>query len=82
MHYRGFGIGGGPMTTEPAVYRAEEVAELLGTTPRRVYEMVRQERIPYVRLGERSLRFPRQAIRRWLDGQAADGVESGARMAH
>jgi len=69
------------MTTEPAVYTADEVAKLLQLSTDRVYAMTREGSIPHVRLG-RSVRYPRRAIHAWLDGEEAGGVESPARMVH
>ena len=46
---------------------AEEVAELLRVDRQRVYELVRTNQIPVIRLGERQYRFSAEAIYRWLD---------------
>lgn len=50
---------------------ADEVAEVLGVTAARVYEMARQNILPSVRLG-RQIRFDPERIRAWIDsgGQA------------
>jgi excisionase family DNA binding protein len=45
---------------------ADEVAELLRVDKQRVYELVRTNRIPVIRLGERQYRFSAQAIFQWL----------------
>jgi excisionase family DNA binding protein len=46
---------------------AEEVAELLRVDKQRVYELVRTEQIPFIRLGERQYRFSAQAIQEFLN---------------
>lgn len=48
---------------------ADEVAELLRVDRQRVYELVRTQKIPVIRLGERQYRFSAVAIDEWL----ADG---------
>ena len=45
---------------------ASEVAEILRVDKQRVYELVRTNRIPVIRLGERQYRFSSQDIQRWL----------------
>ncbi len=47
---------------------AEEVAELLRIDKQRVYELVRTNQIPVIRLGERQYRFSAQAIEQFLHG--------------
>lgn len=46
----------------PGCYTADEVAELLNITRARVYEMRAKGELPFVRVGERSLRFPKSEI--------------------
>jgi excisionase family DNA binding protein len=58
------------MVPVTAAYTADQVAELLQTSTDRVYQMAREGRIPHVRLGKRSIRFPRHAFHAWLDGGA------------
>ena len=43
-----------------------EVAELLRVSPARVYELLRTEALPAVRLG-RQVRVSREALERWID---------------
>lgn len=45
---------------------ADEVAELLRVDKQRVYELVRTNQIPFIRLGERQYRFSAQAIENFL----------------
>jgi excisionase family DNA binding protein len=47
---------------------ADEVAELLRVDRQRIYELVRTNRIPVIRLGERQYRFSAQAIEEFLHG--------------
>lgn len=51
-----------PLLTVP------DVAHLLAVQPRRVYEMVATRTIPHLHIG-RQVRFEREALARWLDGQ-------------
>jgi excisionase family DNA binding protein len=48
--------------------RVREVAERLGVTPSRVYQLTRSGEIPSVRVGG-ALRIPREAWEEWLDRQ-------------
>lgn len=45
--------------------RPRDVAGMLGVTPAGVYKMVKEGRLPFVRLG-RSIRIPRAAWEIWL----------------
>lgn len=47
---------------------ADEVAKLLRVEIQRVYELVRTNQIPVIRLGERQYRFSAQAIEEFLHG--------------
>lgn len=47
---------------------ADEVAEILRVDRQRVYELVRQNKIPVIRLGERQYRFDAESIQIWLEG--------------
>ncbi|HEX9928936.1 MAG TPA: helix-turn-helix domain-containing protein [Pyrinomonadaceae bacterium] len=46
---------------------ADEVAEILRVDRQRIYELVRTNQIPVIRLGERQYRFDEQAIQKWLE---------------
>lgn len=54
---------------------AAEVAEILAVTPARVYELVRQDVLPHVRLG-RQVRIDPDRLEEWIaaGGQALPGV--------
>lgn len=63
---------------ERRILIADEVAELLRVDRQRVYELVRRNAIPVIRLGERQYRFDAEAIKRWIEdggrtGRASDG---------
>lgn len=47
---------------------ADEVAEILRVDKQRIYELVRRDAIPVIRLGERQYRFSAQAIDQFLNG--------------
>lgn len=56
------------MNTEslPRLLTAREVADRTGIPLSRIYELVRLEKLPHVRLG-RAVRFSAEAVREWLD---------------
>lgn len=51
----------------------EEVAKLLRVTPKGIYTMTSGRRIPFVRVSNR-VRFRRDEIERWLDGNRVDAI--------
>ena len=53
---------------EKQILVADEVAELLRVDKQRIYELVRTNQIPVIRLGERQYRFSTQAIENFLHG--------------
>jgi excisionase family DNA binding protein len=50
---------------------ADEVAAWLGFDRQRVYRMVRDGRLPSVRLGANTVRFRRRYIERWIERRSA-----------
>lgn len=52
----------------------EEVADSLGISRPVAYELTRREGFPVVRVSERRLIVPVDALRRWLDEQAETNV--------
>ncbi len=46
---------------------AKEVAELLRVDKQRVYELVRTNKIPTIRVGERQYRFDEKSIQNWIE---------------
>jgi excisionase family DNA binding protein len=57
---------------------AEDVAEILGVKPPRIYQMSRDKQIPHIVIGKRQLRYTRSAIEKWLDngGNQADQLDA------
>lgn len=53
---------------EKNILVADEVAEILRVDKQRIYELVRTNQIPFIRLGERQYRFSRTAIENFLSG--------------
>ena len=52
---------------ERQILVADEVAEMLRVDRQRVYELVRKNAIPVIRMGERQYRFDSEAIRQWIE---------------
>ncbi len=46
---------------------ADELADMLRVDRQRIYELVRRDAIPVIRLGERQYRFDAEAIRKWIE---------------
>ena len=61
---------------EKQILVAEEVAELLRVDKQRVYELVRTNQLPVIRLGERQYRFSQAAIDRWLSNGGSSQTEN------
>jgi excisionase family DNA binding protein len=53
-----------PERAEMLSYR--EAAKFLGLPVATLYSLVRERRVPHVRLGLRLVRFPREELRRWV----------------
>lgn len=53
------------MKPQVQMLRARDLAELLGVSTRRVYQLAKQGRLPVVREG-RAMLFPRPAWEAWL----------------
>jgi excisionase family DNA binding protein len=64
---------------ERQILLADEVAEMLRVDRQRVYELVRRNAIPVIRIGERQYRFDAEAIRQWIErgGTVSTENESG-----
>lgn len=65
---------------ERQILIADEVAKMLRVDRQRVYELVRRNAIPVIRLGERQYRFDAEAIKQWMErgGSAASSGGGGA----
>ena len=63
---------------ERQILVADEVAEMLRVDRQRVYELVRRNAIPVIRVGERQYRFDAEAIRQWIErGGSVANTERG-----
>lgn len=45
----------------------KEVSEILDLKPARVYELTRQNKLPYVQIGERQYRYSESALLDWIE---------------
>jgi len=52
-----------------------EVAEILGVPVGRVYTLVQKGILPHVRLGQRQIRIPEEALRKWAENTLRGGGE-------
>lgn len=52
---------------EKQILIAEEVANRCRVNVQRIYQLVRDENIPFILLGQRQYRFSKQAIENWLE---------------
>lgn len=59
---------------EPRLLTVDEVAAHLGLTAPAVRQMIQRRQIPFVRLGERRIRFDLDQIQAWLDDQRVEAV--------
>jgi len=48
---------------------ADEAAALIGAPKQTVYRLIRKNQIPWVRLGAKMVRVPRDALQRWITAQ-------------
>lgn len=46
---------------------AKWVSELLGVKTARVYELTRENRLPFIQIGERQYRYSETALMRWIE---------------
>ncbi len=60
---------------------ADEVAAILRVDRQRVYELVRRNAIPVIRLGERQYRFDAEAVRQWMTRGGSTAEEDSAMKA-
>lgn len=56
----------------PKLLTVDEVAELLNVAPTAVRHMVNRRQIPFIRIGERRLRFDQDAIVAWVQAQRVE----------
>jgi excisionase family DNA binding protein len=62
---------------ESAFLTVTEAASLLGISRNSAYELVRQKRLPHIRLG-RSVRIPRRIFERWIEQQVGIPLQDPA----
>ena len=70
------------MNTEMLDYR--EAATLLGIKVGTLYSLVSRRQVPFVRLGNRLIRFPRPTLEAWIEARLVapkDGSAGGFRNA-
>ena len=60
------------MTNEKLTFTVEEMAASLGISRPVAYELTRREGFPAIRVSERRIIIPVEALKRWLDKQAGD----------
>ena len=60
------------MALEKLLLSVDETAETLNLSRNSVYELIRQGRIPAVRLGKRKLGIPRKELERVLEAKQAE----------
>jgi excisionase family DNA binding protein len=61
-------IPGGPRRLDGPLLRPEDAAELLSVKPSWIYEAVRTQRLPCIRVG-RHIRFTKEMLEEWLARQ-------------
>jgi excisionase family DNA binding protein len=66
--------GGGIMSALPDVLTPAQAAEFLQVNRHKIYELIRQRRIPAFKLGHRTVRIPREGL---LDAIAEGGIFRG-----
>ena len=47
--------------------KVKEAADLLNLKPTRIYELTRENKIPFVQIGERQYRFSETALIDWIE---------------
>ena len=52
---------------EGDILTVRETAKLLKVSEATIYRMVEKDEIPYIRVGEKIIRFSRSDLKRWLD---------------
>lgn len=45
----------------------KEVSEILDLKPARIYELMRERRLPFVKIGERQYRYSEMALLNWIE---------------
>ena len=53
--------------------KADKVAEILDVSTQRVYELTRENRIPFIKIGDRQYRYSETALQAWLEDGGSNG---------
>ena len=61
-----------PIPGEVLALKPEQAAQLLQISRSRIYELIRENKVPHVRVGN-SIRIPRRALEAWLEEQLVAG---------
>jgi excisionase family DNA binding protein len=62
--------------------KADYVSELLNIPKARVYELVRENVLPVVRIGERQIRFDEEALRQWIANGGRASLSKAQEQTH
>ncbi|MEC1778328.1 helix-turn-helix domain-containing protein [Schinkia azotoformans] len=57
-------------------YKVSAIIEMTGLSRSKVYQMITDGEIPAIRLGERTIRIPKEAFDNWLSGLDAFSKEA------
>ena len=57
---------------EALLLRPTQAARLLGISPRKLWGLTKNGKVPHVRIGRATL-YPTETIRRWLEAQTRGG---------
>lgn len=60
--------------TDTTLLDKAEAAEKLGTTVRHITDLVHRRKIPFVRLGHRTIRFKPSDLDQWIEDNRTDVV--------
>ena len=67
-----------PSPIDLQLLTAKELADLLRTSTRAIYQMVQRNQVPgVIRLGRRRLLFDRAAVLRWINERRAPSLRGG-----
>jgi len=64
-----------PDVRDSACFDRESLAQYLGVTVGWIDNAVCERRIPFLKLGHRTVRFPKEAIQKWLNEHTFDPVK-------
>ena len=61
------------MSAQSPLWDSKQLAEYLGISPRYVGKLVREGRVPFIRIG-RSLKFRPEEISAWVDSRSREST--------